>query len=134
DTESAEEAGASEESEDRTLPALSEGEVVKLLEVKPEQHFTQPPPRFTEASLVKELEERGIGRPSTYANILSTIQDRGYVEKREGRFWPTELGKLVNELLVGSFPDILDVDFTAKMEEDLDRVEDGAVDWIDLLK
>jgi len=133
-TESAEETGASEESEDRTLPALSEGEVVRLSEVKPEQHFTQPPPRFTEASLVKELEERGIGRPSTYANILSTIQDRGYVEKREGRFWPTELGKLVNELLVGSFPDILDVDFTAKMEEDLDRVEDGAVDWIDLLK
>jgi DNA topoisomerase-1 len=132
-TESAEETGEGD-SEDRTLPPLKEGDPVKLLEVSPEQHFTQPPPRFTEASLVKELEERGIGRPSTYANILSTIQDRGYIEKREARFFPTELGSLVNELLVGSFPDILDVDFTAKMEEDLDRVEDGAVDWIELLK
>jgi DNA topoisomerase-1 len=133
-TESAEETGEAVEEADKTLPPLEEGQTVKLLEVKPEQHFTQPPPRFTEASLVKELEERGIGRPSTYANILSTIQDRGYVEKKEGRFWPTELGKLVNELLVAAFPDIFDVDFTAKMEEDLDRVEEGAVDWIDLLK
>src|SRR5437763_2450601 len=132
--DSVEETGEADEAADGTLPELTEGEALKVHKIDPEQHFTQPPPRFTEASLVKELEERGIGRPSTYANILSTIQDRGYAEKREGRFFPTELGTLVNELLVGSFPDILDVDFTAKMEEDLDRVEDGAVDWIDLLK
>jgi DNA topoisomerase-1 len=132
-TESSEETGEAE-AEDRTLPPLQPGQELKLLEVKPEQHFTQPPPRFTEASLVKELEERGIGRPSTYANILSTIQDRGYVEKREARFFPTELGSLVNELLVAAFPDILDVDFTAKMEEDLDRVEEGEVDWVALLR
>src|SRR5260221_612039 len=83
-------------------------ETRKLPDVKPEQHFTQPPPRFSEASLVKELEEQGIGRPSTYANIMSTIQDRGYVERKEARFYPTMLGTKVNDLLVESFPDILD--------------------------
>ena len=92
----------------------------------PEQHFTQPPPRFSEASLVKELEEKGIGRPSTYANIMSTIQDRGYVEKTEGRFYPTTLGTKVNDLLVESFPDILDVDLHRAMEDGLDHVEEGA--------
>jgi len=106
---------------------------IALTRVTPEQHFTQPPPRFTEASLVKELEERGIGRPSTYASILSTIVDRGYIEKKEGRFFPTELGTLVNELLVESFPRIVNVDFTAHMEADLDEVEDGQRDWRELL-
>jgi DNA topoisomerase-1 len=116
------------------LPEVKEGEELKLLEVKPEQHFTQPPPRFSEASLVKELEEKGIGRPSTYAAILSTIQDRGYVEKRENRLYPTELGSMVNGLLVRSFPGIVSTDFTAQMEEQLDEVEDGTADWVKLLQ
>jgi DNA topoisomerase-1 len=119
--------------EDKLLPPLTEGTPVTLEKIRPEQHFTQPPPRFTEASLVKELEERGIGRPSTYASILSTIVDRGYVERREGRFFPTELGTLVNELLVEAFPDIMDVDFTAAMEADLDKVEEGERNWRELL-
>jgi DNA topoisomerase-1 len=120
--------------EDKVLPALVEGELVRALAVRPEQHFTQPPPRFSEASLVKELEENGIGRPSTYASILSTIQDRGYVEKREGRFYPTELGTLVNDLLVQAFPDILNVDFTREMEQRLDKVEEGSDDWVKVLR
>ncbi len=118
---------------DKLLPPLEEGDVIVLVEIKPEQHFTQPPPRFTEASLVKELEEDGIGRPSTYASILSTIVDRGYVEKQEGRFFPTELGTLVNELLVEAFPDILNAAFTAQMEEGLDKVEEGETEWQKLL-
>ena len=132
-TDSAEETGESEENGDRTLPDLAVGEKVTLLKLDPEQHFTQPPPRFTEASLVKELEDKGIGRPSTYAAILSTIQDRGYTEKREGRFYPTMLGSKVNDLLVESFPGILDATFTAQMEEGLDLVEEGTGDWRKLL-
>jgi DNA topoisomerase I len=127
------EAAQRAEEQDKVLPPLSEGETLTLVEVRPEQHFTQPPPRFTEASLVKELEEKAIGRPSTYAAIMSTIQDRGYVEKREGRFFPTELGTLVNDLLVTSFPDIINVDFTAEMEERLDKVEEGQDDWVQVL-
>jgi DNA topoisomerase-1 len=122
------------EQADKLLPPLEVGDKIMLVEVKPEQHFTQPPPRFSEASLVKELEERGIGRPSTYAAIMSTIVDRGYVEKKEARFWPTELGILVNSLLVVSFPEIVSSDFTAKMEADLDHVEEGREDWRKLLK
>jgi DNA topoisomerase I len=121
------------ESADRLLPPLEVGDAITLESVRPEQHFTQPPPRFSEASLVKELEERGIGRPSTYASIMSTIVDRGYVEKREARFFPTELGILVNGLLVESFPEIVSSDFTAQMESNLDRVEDGQEDWRKLL-
>jgi DNA topoisomerase-1 len=121
------------EAADRLLPPLEVGDQVTLESIRPEQHFTQPPPRFSEASLVKELEERGIGRPSTYATIMSTIVDRGYVEKREARFWPTELGILVNGLLVESFPEIVSSDFTARMESDLDKVEDGHRDWRELL-
>jgi DNA topoisomerase I len=121
------------ESADRLLPPLEVGDAIVLESIRPEQHFTQPPPRFSEASLVKELEERGIGRPSTYASIMSTIVDRGYVEKREARFFPTELGILVNGLLVESFPEIVNSDFTAKMESDLDKVEEGSVDWRKLL-
>jgi DNA topoisomerase-1 len=116
------------------LPEVKAGEALKLLETKPEQHFTQPPPRFSEATLVKELEEKGIGRPSTYAAILSTIQDRGYVEKKEGRLHPTELGVMVNGLLVKSFPEIVSTDFTAQMEEQLDQVEEGQADWVKLLR
>ena len=121
------------ENADKLLPPLEVGDAITLTSIRPEQHFTQPPPRFTEASLVKELEEDGIGRPSTYASIMSTIVDRGYVEKREGRFFPTELGILVNGLLVESFPQIVSVDFTAKMEADLDHVEEGTADWRKLL-
>jgi DNA topoisomerase-1 len=123
------EAAQRAEEQDKVLPPLEEGQTLTLVAVRPEQHFTQPPPRFTEASLVKELEDKGIGRPSTYAAIMSTIQDRGYVEKREGRFFPTELGTLVNGLLVSAFPDIINVDFTAEMEERLDKVEEGEDDW-----
>jgi DNA topoisomerase I len=118
---------------DRLLPMVNEGDSVNLDAIRPEQHFTQPPPRFSEASLVKELEEDGIGRPSTYATILSTIVDRGYVDKEDGRFRPTELGALVNDLLVDSFPDILNTTFTAQMEESLDKVEEGNTDWRVLL-
>src|SRR4051812_12128149 len=113
----------------RQLPPLEAGQSLDLIDIIPEQHFTQPPPRFTEASLVKELEEKGIGRPSTYAAILSTIQDKEYVEKKEGRFFPTDLGKIVTELLLGAFPRVMDVQFTARMEEELDEVEEGKAEW-----
>ena len=104
--------------------------------MKPEQHFTEPPPRYNEASLVKELEERGIGRPSTYASIINTIQDREYVLKmggRNGRFVPTEIGTVVTGLLVKNFPYIFDTKYTAKLEEELDNIEDGKEKWTDLL-
>ncbi|UCG05627.1 MAG: type I DNA topoisomerase [Desulfobacterales bacterium] len=115
------------------LPELSEGMVLKLNQLEPKQHFTMPPPRFSEASLVKELEENGIGRPSTYATILSTIRQKEYVDLIKGYFRPTELGFIVNDLLVKSFPDIFDVEFTARMEENLDRVESAEVEILDLL-
>jgi DNA topoisomerase-1 len=132
--ETVEEGAAVEDDAAGALPEVQEGEILKLLEVKPEQHFTQPPPRFSEASLVKELEEKGIGRPSTYAAILSTVQDRGYVEKRENRLYPTELGVMVNGLLVKSFPAIVSTEFTSQMEEQLDQIEDGSADWVKLLQ
>jgi DNA topoisomerase-1 len=108
-----------------TLPEISEGEELRLLSLEPQQSFTQPPPRFSEATLVKELEEKGIGRPSTYAAIISTIQNRNYVRLEKGRFHPTELGSVVNELLVENFPNIMDVKFTASMEDHLDMIEEG---------
>lgn len=111
------------------LPAVAEGERLNLLSIEPKQHFTQPPARYTEATLIKELEEKGIGRPSTYAAILSTIQDRKYAEKKEGRFFPTELGILVNDMLVEHFPELIDVMFTAKMEDELDEIEEGQYEW-----
>jgi len=126
--------GDAEDDEDHRLPPLAEGQELSLQELLPRQHFTQPPPRFTEASLVKELEENGIGRPSTYATILSTITNRDYVEKEQRRFRPTELGFLVNDLLVEAFADILDTGYTARMEEELDRIEEGTLDWIDALR
>jgi DNA topoisomerase-1 len=119
---------------DRLLPELKEQQQLHCQTLKAEQHFTQPPPRFTESSLVKELEEKGIGRPSTYATILSTIVSRGYVVKQENKFVPTELGLLTTDLLVDSFPQILDVAFTADMESQLDHVETGQADWVALLR
>ncbi len=115
------------------LPELAEKSPLELLGIDPKQHFTQPPPRFSEASLVKELEENGIGRPSTYAAILSTIRDKGYVELIKGYFKPTELGFIVNDLLIASFPEILDVEFTARLESDLDRVEQSEVEALTIL-
>ena len=116
------------------LPDLAEGEVLAVRELHPEQHFTQPPPRYTEAMLVRALEEKGIGRPSTYAPIIETIQERGYVVKEDRRFRPTELGRLVTDLLKQYFPDIVDVEFTARMEADLDRIEEGERHWEDVLR
>jgi DNA topoisomerase I len=116
------------------LPALNEGQKLTLKELKPEQHFTEPPPRYNEASLVKELEERGIGRPSTYATILGTIQERQYVTKTGGKFVPTEIGLVVTDLLVENFKDIFDPAYTAKLEEELDDIEDGKEKWTDALK
>ena len=119
---------------DRRLPPLKEGQELDLRELLPKQHFTQPPPRFSEATLVKELEENGIGRPSTYASILSTIQNRDYVEKENKRFHPTDLGMLVNELMVESFGDIVNAGYTAQMEEELDRIEEGTQNWKESLR
>jgi DNA topoisomerase-1 len=111
------------------LPKIKEGDSVQNNELNPSQHFTQPPPRYTDASLIRDLEEKGIGRPSTYASILSNIQDREYVEKRDGKYFPSELGTVVTELLVASFPDILNSEFTAAMENQLDDIEEGNADW-----
>lgn len=127
------ESGDNGSSDEVLLPSLSEGDVLKTLGITPKQHFTQPPPRYSEASLVKELEAKGIGRPSTYANILSTIQDRKYTEKIEGRFNPTELGMLVSDLLVERFSELMDYNFTAKMEDNLDKIEDGGLKWVDIV-
>jgi DNA topoisomerase-1 len=129
-----EEEEAKEKEEDAKLPELSEGEELKLLNLEGKQHFTQPPPRFTESSLVKELEEKGIGRPSTYSTILSTIQEREYVVKEKNRLKPTLLGSSVTDLLIQGFPEVMDVQFTADMEEKLDEVEEGTVNWVELLQ
>ncbi len=124
-------AGDAEDDLDKgVLPPLAEGEPLDLLKLWPEQHFTQPPPRYTEATLVKALEEQGIGRPSTYAPILSTIQDRGYVVKEEKKLAPTELGIVVNDLLVEHFPDVVDVGFTSTMEGELDEIANGERPWV----
>jgi len=120
--------------EERSLPPLEEGLALLCRGVTPEQHFTQPPPRYGEATLVKELEERGIGRPSTYAAILGVIQNRDYVVKENGRFKPTELGEIVVDLLVESFPRILDPGFTAQMETKLDEIEEGKADWLEAMR
>jgi DNA topoisomerase-1 len=131
--EAAEENGNGEEKEGK-LPELTEGEILKLLGLTPEQHFTQPPPRYTEATLIRDLEEKGIGRPSTYATILDNIQEREYVAKEKGRLFSTELGCLVTDLLVMNFQDIFDVQFTAQMEDELDKVEDGELRWTQALE
>jgi len=117
------------------LPPLTNDEILELLKLIPSQHFTQPPPRYTEATLIKALEENGIGRPSTYVPILSTIQERNYIEKDEKRrFRPTGIGALVNRILVNHFPKIVDVGFTAKMEEDLDKIAKGQKEWVPVIK
>ncbi len=126
---------ASEDDEAANLPAMAEGEILKLLGFVPEQHFTQPPPRFTQATLIKELEEKGIGRPSTYAAIMASILNREYVEEDESkRLRPTSLGRVVSDLLVAAFPDIIEAGFTAQMENELDGVEDGREHWVKALK
>ncbi|TKS61389.1 MAG: DNA topoisomerase I [Nitrospira sp.] len=127
-----------EDDNERQLPPLSEGEQLRLVEhegqsvtgLTSKQHFTQPPPRYNEALLIKELEEKGIGRPSTYAAIISTIQDRKYVEKTEGRLVPTETGRTVNDFLMKGFPELINVDFTSHLEEQLDEVEEGSKPWV----
>lgn len=121
------------EEKDKMLPDLQEGDTVLKKDIEPKQHFTQPPPRYTEARLVKTLEELGIGRPSTFAPTLDTIQKRGYVALDNKRFIPTELGEIVLELILEFFPDILDVEFTAKMEKDLDHIEEGKVNWVQII-
>ncbi|MBU2659135.1 type I DNA topoisomerase [Bacillus cabrialesii] len=121
------------EEKDRMLPDLKEGDTVLSKDIESEQHFTQPPPRFTEARLVKTLEELGIGRPSTYAPTLDTIQRRGYVALDNKRFVPTELGQIVLDLIMEFFPEIINVEFTAKMEKDLDHVEEGSTEWVKII-
>jgi len=127
--------GKDEEDEElkHKLPALEAGQKLTMRSLKPEQHFTEPPPRYNEASLVKELEERGIGRPSTYSAILSTIQERQYVQKLGGKFVPTEIGLVVTDLLVENFSDIFDVQYTARLEEELDEIEEGKEGWTQAL-
>jgi DNA topoisomerase I len=127
--------GKDEEDEElkHKLPPLEPGQKITLRSLKPEQHFTEPPPRYNEASLVKELEERGIGRPSTYSAILSTIQERQYVQKLGGKFVPTEIGLVVTDLLIENFRDIFDVQYTARLEEELDEIEEGKEKWTDTL-
>ena len=125
---------AEKEKEDVELPEVAEGEALKLKKLSPEQHFTQPPPRYTEASLVRALEEMGIGRPSTYAPTISTIIARGYVVREKKSLVPTELGFIVNDLMMAHFPDIVDYKFTAEMEKQLDEVEEGEKDWREIVR
>jgi len=121
--------------EETELPVLEINEILELLKLIPSQHFTQPPPRYTEATLIKALEQNGIGRPSTYAPILSTIQERNYIEKDEQKkFRPTEIGIVVNDLLVNHFPKIVDIGFTAEMEKDLDEIAEGKIKWVPVIK
>ncbi len=128
-----EEATDEKEKKSSALPNLQEGTKTKLRELKAEQKFTQPPPRYNEATLIRALEENGIGRPSTYAPIITTVVDRGYVERQEKRLCPTALGLVVNDLLMEHFPDIVDVKFSAGMETRLDKVEDGSADWVNVV-
>ena len=123
-----------EENEGKVLPHVTEGQALRLDQIRPEQHFTEPPPRYTEATLVKELEEKGIGRPSTYSSIISTILEREYVNKHQGRFTPTMLGERVSGLLVKAFDDVFDVTFTARLEEELDEIEEGRLPWRDSVR
>ena len=120
---------AEDDDAEKNLPPVEKGEQLRLNEITSEQHFTEPPPRYTEATLVKALEEKGIGRPSTYAAIMTTIQDRDYVAKNEGRFYPTPLGTTVNDMLVQNFDDIFNAAYTAQMEEQLDEIEEGNLGW-----
>jgi DNA topoisomerase-1 len=125
---------ASDEDAESMLPELTAEQALRLLELLPEQHFTQPPPRYTEASLVKTLEENGVGRPSTYAQIISTLQDRGYVMLEDRRFFPEDIGMVVADILVDLFPEIVDVGFTARLEEELDDIAEGEARWVQVLR
>ena len=120
--------------EEKILPPLAAGEKLELLEIRPGQHFTEPPPRYNEASLIKTLEQYGIGRPSTYAPIIGVIKARNYVEKMQGRFFPTEIGTLVNQVLTEHFPEVVDVQFTAKMEAELDEIAEGKMAWQNVVR
>ncbi|MCX8053838.1 MAG: DNA topoisomerase, partial [Armatimonadetes bacterium] len=133
-TEGKDDNGIVADEEQPPLPEMSEDELLDLIKLTPEQHFTEPPPRYTEATLVRTLEEKGIGRPSTYAQIISTILDRKYVELVDKKFRPTELGFIVTDQLVKHFPEIMDVEFTAGVETKLDNVEEGNLDWVTLLR
>ena len=113
---------------------MKTGELLHLVDFDPQQHFTKPPARYTEASLIKELEVQGIGRPSTYATILTNLQDRLYVLKIKNRLRPSELGLVVSDLLVENFPDVMDVKFTARMEDDLDRIAEGKASWLEVMR
>ena len=132
--EGRDDAKGADDHQERMLPQLQEGGLVDLKAVRPEQHFTEPPPRYTEASLVKDLEEYGIGRPSTYASIISTLQDRGYAQLEKKRFHPTDVGRIVNRFLTEHFTSYVDYDFTAKLEDELDAVSRGEEDWVPLLE
>jgi DNA topoisomerase-1 len=132
--EGRDDAKGSDDDQERMLPHLEKGELVDLEAIRPEQHFTEPPPRYTEASLVKALEEYGIGRPSTYASIISTLQDREYVQLEKKRFRPTDVGRIVNKFLTEHFTSYVDYDFTARLEDELDAVSRGEEDWIPLLQ
>jgi len=133
-SESRDEDAAASDEDRKPLPPLADGEPLDLVALTPEQHFTQPPPRYSEASLVKMLEERGIGRPSTYAPTLSTLEERGYVVRADKRLEPTELGTIVNDLLVEHFPKVVDIDFTANMEERLDDIAQGRLEWVPVMR
>jgi DNA topoisomerase-1 len=132
--EGRDDATSADDDEERMLPGLTEGQSVDLLAIRPEQHFTEPPPRYTEASLVKALEEFGIGRPSTYASIISTLQEREYAVLDKKRFLPTDVGRVVNRFLTEHFTSYVDYDFTARLEDELDAVSRGEEDWIPLLE
>lgn len=133
-TESLDEDEEEEKRDEKALPAMNEGDVLDLLDLETKQNFTQPAPRFTEATLVKALEENGIGRPSTYGQILTTIQTRDYTYKHEGKFFPTHLGSLVVKLLKQSFGDIIDETYTAQLEQELDQIEEGNIEWTDSMR
>src|SRR5687767_15283664 len=115
--------------DEQALPVIELGENIPVISITPSQHFTEPPPRFSEASLVKELERLGIGRPSTYASIISVLVDRRYVNLTNKRFFPTELGETVEKVMVKQFPDVFNVRFTSEMEEELDKIEEGSLGW-----
>ncbi len=133
--EDSDDSGAPEtEEKSAALPDIGTGEVLAQKGVIPKQHFTQPPPRYTEATLVKALEENGVGRPSTYASIISTIQDKEYVRLEQRRFFPTELGQLITGLLVEHFPKIMEIEFTASMEQDLDKIAEGRIPWLKVMQ
>ena len=132
--EGRDDATSADDDEERMLPHMTEGQLIDLQAIRPEQHFTEPPPRYSEASLVKALEELGIGRPSTYASIISTLQEREYVLLEKKRFLPTDVGRIVNKFLTEYFTSYVDYDFTAKLEDELDAVSRGEEDWIPLLE